>query len=382
MTDTEQLLQEIDRMCYALECEGGSVEVGKLLGRCADALRSTPTPAPSAGGTISWLIECPKGTVYETGAGFWCGHRTDPNMMVWSDNANDAVRFVRKEDAENTLRIMRTYMSNDHYRNHGAYDEMYVAEHMWCPEPAAPSPQSGAEQAAPDKLFSIAAGWKLRALELEKCGVTLSVSCLRECAEELEAVLQGRDPKRTSWYKHEAAPKPDEALLREADTLVKEIISHEEAEEILCRFNSSHWKNDTERARYTIPADPRRDDDLRLHAYIEQNKVREKQLSVLRSRSDALPASIDGSEVIYCGHCERPHRHDRCSFCGTRFNAALRSQSAAPSAVPEGFVLVPDKTISELLSVSPDKCPARIREALYELTSIATAPKPKETTHD
>lgn len=53
-------------------------------------------------------------------------------------------------------------------------------------------------------------------------------------------------------------------------------ITHEEADEMLSRFNSSHWMHSRptgrEHARYTIPADPRRDDDIRLGAYIEQSR--------------------------------------------------------------------------------------------------------------
>jgi hypothetical protein len=42
-----------------------------------------------------------------------------------------------------------------------------------------------------------------------------------------------------------------------------------EAHEALSRFNASHWNNPTEHARYSIPADPKHDDDLRLGAFIE-----------------------------------------------------------------------------------------------------------------
>lgn len=57
-------------------------------------------------------------------------------------------------------------------------------------------------------------------------------------------------------------------------------ISHDEAHQIAQRYNSSHWrqKNMGEVARYTIPADPMRDDDIRLRAYIEQRKEEEGRL--------------------------------------------------------------------------------------------------------
>jgi hypothetical protein len=56
-------------------------------------------------------------------------------------------------------------------------------------------------------------------------------------------------------------------------------ISHDEAHEILSRFNASHWNNDKEHARYSIPADPRRDDDLRMADYISQSRQLEVDLA-------------------------------------------------------------------------------------------------------
>lgn len=55
------------------------------------------------------------------------------------------------------------------------------------------------------KLRSLAAGWKLRAIALESCNVSFGASCLRECAEEVEAFLEQREPNRTSWFAHEQA---------------------------------------------------------------------------------------------------------------------------------------------------------------------------------
>ena len=57
------------------------------------------------------------------------------------------------------------------------------------------------------------------------------------------------------------------------DDLVKEEITCEEAFAILLRFNASHFrKTDSEHARYSIPANPQRDDDLRMHAFIKQSE--------------------------------------------------------------------------------------------------------------
>lgn len=49
------------------------------------------------------------------------------------------------------------------------------------------------------------------------------------------------------------------------------LVTHDEAKQILVRFCNSHFRNQHEgheRARVSIPADPRRDDDIRLSAYI------------------------------------------------------------------------------------------------------------------
>ncbi len=62
----------------------------------------------------------------------------------------------------------------------------------------------------------LAASWRLRALTLEHAGVALASQCLRECAEELEAEMQQREPERTSWFRHEDAPLCGQCGHREA----------------------------------------------------------------------------------------------------------------------------------------------------------------------
>lgn len=58
----------------------------------------------------------------------------------------------------------------------------------------------------------------------------------------------------------------------------KRRISHEEAQEALSRFEASHFhKTDKEHARISIPANPDRDDDLVLGAYIRQQAASEKE---------------------------------------------------------------------------------------------------------
>jgi hypothetical protein len=60
-----------------------------------------------------------------------------------------------------------------------------------------------APEGAAKRLRSIAAGWRLRAVSLQETGMMLAPSILKECAEELDAAIDARDPKRTSWYQHE-----------------------------------------------------------------------------------------------------------------------------------------------------------------------------------
>ncbi len=60
---------------------------------------------------------------------------------------------------------------------------------------------------------------------------------------------------------------------REAELEKTGVVSCAEAREIAKRYNASHFSNHRdmgERARYTIPVDFRRDDDVRLSAFISQ----------------------------------------------------------------------------------------------------------------
>lgn len=61
-------------------------------------------------------------------------------------------------------------------------------------------------------------------------------------------------------------------------------ISHEEAEKIAFRFIHSHFNTEGEKPTASIPANPRRDDDLRLLEYIRQQ--------------DALQSNIPDGVVI------------------------------------------------------------------------------------
>jgi hypothetical protein len=68
-----------------------------------------------------------------------------------------------------------------------------------------------------------------------------------------------------------------------------------EAREILTRFNASHWhhKDLGERARYSIPADPRRDDDIRLGVFIDQAERAIAERDRLRAEVERLAAEVE-----------------------------------------------------------------------------------------
>lgn len=70
-------------------------------------------------------------------------------------------------------------------------------------------------------------------------------------------------------------------------------VSVAEARQILSRFNASHWNNPGEHARYTIPADPKRDDDIRMLAFIVQTTEHIATLEAARKALGAILAEYD-----------------------------------------------------------------------------------------
>lgn len=61
-------------------------------------------------------------------------------------------------------------------------------------------------------------------------------------------------------------------------------VSVKEAHEILSRFIASHFrKTNRERARFTIPANSKRDDDIRMSAFIEQHAAAEARVLKLET---------------------------------------------------------------------------------------------------
>lgn len=68
-------------------------------------------------------------------------------------------------------------------------------------------------------------------------------------------------------------------------------VSVQEAREMLVRFCNSHFKDPRDKrncARITIPADPLRDDDIRLGAFIEQAAEAFAEVERLRAENAAL----------------------------------------------------------------------------------------------
>ena len=67
-----------------------------------------------------------------------------------------------------------------------------------------------------------------------------------------------------------------------------------EAKQILSRYNASHFRNhEKERARYSIPANPKRDDDIRLGAFIARVERLEGIARELVAGPDAFDDDLD-----------------------------------------------------------------------------------------
>jgi len=64
---------------------------------------------------------------------------------------------------------------------------------------------------------------------------------------------------------------------------MERVVTHDEANEILSRFIASHFrKDDAPRARFSIPVDESRDDDVLLDRYIKQNRERDERLDEIK----------------------------------------------------------------------------------------------------
>lgn len=74
------------------------------------------------------------------------------------------------------------------------------------------------------------------------------------------------------------------------------LITSDEAKEIALRFINGHFRNaDRERPRIHIPADPKRDDDIRIMAFIRQS---ERNISAARARAiEECAQMVTGAEM-------------------------------------------------------------------------------------
>lgn len=100
-------------------------------------------------------------------------------------------------------------------------------------------------------------------------------------------------------------------------------VTPEEARKILSRYNASHFRLKTEEvddlgerryehARYSIPANPKRDDDIRLAAFIRQSEAQRDVMvaEVTRLRDEA------GDRVDRTGGSEATHFADMADAYG------------------------------------------------------------------
>jgi len=78
-------------------------------------------------------------------------------------------------------------------------------------------------------------------------------------------------------------------------------VSVEEAVEILRRYNASHWRGRAmgEVARYSIPANPRRDDDIRLGAFIRRAELAFEDVARLRATLDVVRVLVADPELSH-----------------------------------------------------------------------------------
>lgn len=84
---------------------------------------------------IGWLIETPAGK-YKKPLWFSTGHH------VLTDDSTKALRFARREDAENMLEWLLNLRDRDGRRLGFMFakDCYVITEHMWCDQPASPHP--------------------------------------------------------------------------------------------------------------------------------------------------------------------------------------------------------------------------------------------------
>lgn len=91
---------------------------------------------------------------------------------------------------------------------------------------------------------------------------------------------------------------PSEEELRELELLNAAMMQRDQARGCVSRFNASHWNNPGEHARYSIPADPTRDDDLLLGAYIDGVEQLRQALPSLIAAARQRAAGIEAARRL------------------------------------------------------------------------------------
>lgn len=111
------------------------------------------------------------------------------------------------------------------------------------------------------------------------------------------------------------------------DIYTKRPISHDEARAIADRLIASHFrKHDSENARITIPADPERDDDLLIGAYILQQRAATAERDAAVAREAVCREALDNAEAVMS--IVEP-RSDKAEYL--RCLKQIRSAVATPS---------------------------------------------------
>lgn len=86
-------------------------------------------------------------------------------------------------------------------------------------------------------------------------------------------------------------------------------ISHDEARQMLSRFINSHFNNPGEKARASIPARPKYDDDLRMIAYINQQRERDAKFAAFADENGEPRKVLGTLPVLASGEIVTAETH-------------------------------------------------------------------------
>jgi hypothetical protein len=78
------------------------------------------------------------------------------------------------------------------------------------------------------------------------------------------------------------------------------IVTTAEAHEILQRFINSHFHpiNKGDAARFSIPVNPKRDDDVRMTRFIQQQEEKDAELAALRKENEEIKQTIKNVRAL------------------------------------------------------------------------------------